>query len=303
MTLLAILAIAFTGTAVAALIRAATAPRAHVQARLREIDEYGYGIDADTVPGTTVRQALPASRVAARRLGAVLSDRVGAGWLAERKQLLLSAGLYDLDATTLLGYQAGLAAFMGIMGIAADPLPMLAGPVLDTTLFALVGWVTPGTFVERRARYRLEKIDRALPDVIDLLVVNVEAGAGFAASLTSAAERGTGPLVDELRLTLQEQRFGLTLSQALTNFHDRADTPNVRTFVRGVIQGESLGVSIGQIMRGIAHEMRIRRRQSAEERAMKAPVKMLFPLVFLILPALFVVILGPAIIAFTEALG
>lgn len=301
MTLLALLAIACAGAAVAALAWAVAVPRARAESRLREIDEYGYG--ADPTPTPSAATAAPSTQIAARRLGALLSGRVGPGWQAEKKRKLLSAGLYNVDPTTLLGYQAGLAGIMGAMGLISDPIPQIGGPLLDTALFGVLGWVTPGTFVDRRARFRLEKIDRGLPDVIDLLVVNVEAGAGFAASLASAAERGSGPLGDELRLTLQEQRFGLTLQQALVNFHDRADTPNVRTFVRGVVQGESLGVSIGQIMRGIAHEMRIRRRQAAEERAMKAPVKMLFPLVFLILPALFVVILGPAVMSFTQALG
>jgi tight adherence protein C len=105
-----------------------------------------------------------------------------------------------------------------------------------------------------------------------------------------------GPLGDELRLTLQEQDMGLSTQEALNNLLDRASTPAIRTFVRAIIQGETLGVSIGRIMRDLAVEMRKNRRQKAEERAQKAPTKMLFPLVFLIFPAMFVVMLGPALI-------
>jgi tight adherence protein C len=110
-----------------------------------------------------------------------------------------------------------------------------------------------------------------------------------------AAERLEGPLGTELRLTLQEQRMGLGVNDALEGMLRRCETPSLRTFVRSVIQGENLGVSTGQIMRNLAVEMRKRRRATAEERAQKAPVKMLFPLIFLIFPAMFVVLLGPAI--------
>jgi tight adherence protein C len=130
--------------------------------------------------------------------------------------------------------------------------------------------------------------------MIDQVVVTLEAGVGFAASLQLAADRMTGPLGVELRLTLQEQRMGLPLSESLTHLRDRVDSPNVRSFTRAVVQGERLGVSIGSIMRDLAVDMRKRRRQAAEEQARKVPVKILIPLVFFILPSIFVVLLGPA---------
>ena len=147
------------------------------------------------------------------------------------------------------------------------------------------------------------QIDYELPELIDLLVVSVEAGVGFSGSLRIAAERLTGPLGQELRLTLQEQNMGLSTTEALENLLVRADTPGVRSFVRSVIQGETLGVSIGQIMRNLAGEMRKRRKAAAEEQAQKAPIKMLFPLIFLIFPAMFVVLLIPAFINFFRAIG
>jgi tight adherence protein C len=159
------------------------------------------------------------------------------------------------------------------------------------------------TIVDRRARRRLEDIDYELPELVDILVVTVEAGLGFAGSLQIASERIEGALGDELRLALQQQNMGLTTEEALRQMLERADTPAVRSFVRAVTQGESLGVSIGDILRSLANEMRKRRKSAAEERAQKAPIKILFPLVFMIFPAMFVILLGPAIFSFLDALA
>ena len=133
-----------------------------------------------------------------------------------------------------------------------------------------------------------------MPELIDLLVVILEAGVAFTASFRIAAERIGGPLGDELRLTLQEQNLGLSTLDALQNWMERCETPAVQSFVRSMVQGERLGISIGQILRNLALEMRKRRRQAAEERAHKAVIKILFPLVLLIFPAMFVIVLGPA---------
>jgi tight adherence protein C len=157
--------------------------------------------------------------------------------------------------------------------------------------------------VRRKGTQRAGQIDRDLPNMIDQVVVTLEAGVGFASSLQLAADRVTGPLGVEMRLTLQEQRMGLPLSESLVHFRDRVDSPNVRSFTRAVTQGERLGVSIGSVMRDLAIDMRTRRRQSAEEQARKAPVKILIPLVFFILPSLFIVLLGPAAIKITDQLS
>src|ERR1043166_582019 len=157
--------------------------------------------------------------------------------------------------------------------------------------------------VRRRSRKRLEEIDLQMPELIDLLVTTVEAGVAFSGSLRLAATRFQGALGEELRLALQEQEMGLSANEALMNMLGRADTPAMPPFVRSILQGETLGVSIGKIMRDLAVEMRKRRRQSAEERVQKAPTKMLFPLVFLILPAMFVVILGPAALQILHTIG
>jgi tight adherence protein C len=125
----------------------------------------------------------------------------------------------------------------------------------------------------------------------------------FSGSLQLAAKQFTGPLSDELRLTLQEQTMGLAMGDALAHLLRRADTPGMRTFVRSVTQGERLGVSTGQIMRNLSVDMRRRRRKAAEERAQKAPIKLLFPLVFLIFPSIFIVLLLPAVFGIQAAFG
>ncbi len=177
---------------------------------------------------------------------------------------------------------------------------MLGIVILVIALFA--GWVMPLTFVQRKARKRIDAIDRSLPDLIDLMCVMIEAGLSFPAAMRLAAEQFGPPLSDELRLTLQEQTMGLSVDEALSHMAERADTPAVKSFVRAMSQGEKMGISTGQIMRNLAHEMRHRRRASAEERAQKTPVLMLFPLVFLIFPAMFIVLMTPAVISLVHNL-
>lgn len=298
--MLAILALMLIGVAVAALLSGAVLPRTQADLRLREIDVYGYGGSAPT--GPVERQGLRV-RPLAQRLGELLGRRTGIDGDSKLRRELLAAGMYDLTPRALTGYRI-LATLGGVAtGVLLDPVPGVSGPILDALFLAAIGWIVPTTYVRRVGRLRLGRIDRALPDVIDLVVVSVEAGQGFAQAMTTAAERTAGPLGEELRLTLQEQRFGLPMDRALENLHSRAETPNMRTFVRAVVQGERLGVSIGQIMRNVAHEMRLRRRQSAEERAQKTTVKILFPLVFLILPTLFIVLLAPAILGIGDLVG
>ena len=160
----------------------------------------------------------------------------------------------------------------------------------------------PTYIVDSRGRKRREQIERALPDLIDLLVVTLEAGLSFAQSLRLAATKIKEPLASEVRLTLQEQNMGLTLVEALENLLGRMNTPGIRMFARSIAQGETMGVSTGQIMRNLAVEMRKRQRAYAEERAQKAPVKVLFPILLLIMPSLFIVLLLPVMINIMKVL-
>ena len=156
-------------------------------------------------------------------------------------------------------------------------------------LLAVGGWMLPLTYVRRRAGKRATEIERQVPDLIDQLVVSLEAGIGFSAALQKGVDRLGGALGQEMRLTLQEQRIGASLTDSLQHVRERVDSPNLQTFVRAVVQGERLGVSIGNIMRDLAIDMRKRRRQMAQ----KTPVKLLLPLIFLILPTIFIVVLVP----------
>ena len=299
MTLLALIAITLGGAAIASLAWAFAIPRTRADARLREIDSYGYEAAVEA-PGAA--PAAPSMGLA-HGLGRLFEQRFGEESREKLRLELVAAGLYNTEPHVLLGYRVLAVVVLGFLGVISEPLLILTGPILDTVVLGAIGWIVPVVYVRRRARYRLDRVDRGVPDLIDLLVVMIEAGSGFAGAMGAAASRTHGPLGDELRITLQEQRFGLALDEAMKNMAVRADVPNMRSFVRAVTQGETLGVSIGTIMRNLSVEMRVRRRQSAEERAQKAPVKMLFPLVFLILPALLIVLLAPAIFEISDVLG
>jgi tight adherence protein C len=166
-----------------------------------------------------------------------------------------------------------------------------------------IAWHLPPAMVRTRGQRRLDRIDRDLPELIDVLIVTIEAGLGFGGSLQLVTGRFEGPLGDELRLTLREQTMGLSTENALQNMLARCDTPSVRSFVRAIIQGDTLGVSIGSMLRNVASETRKRRRALARERAQRAPLKLLFPLVLLIFPAMLLILMFPAAYGIVHALG
>jgi tight adherence protein C len=301
MILLAIFALGLFGVTATLLAWASVLPRMRTMRRIGQIGAYG---DVAVPTGDAAAGAsTPVIDDVARRVGAFVSRTIGMREEDLRRHLM-AAGVYRLSPNALLGYRTLAAVTMPFLVIAAAP-PDWPGPlqIAVAVVGAWGGWSLPIVLLQRRARARLEAIDYELPGMIDLLVVTVEAGLGFSSSLQLAAEKLHGPLGDELRLMLQEQRMGLATRDALRNMSARSDTPGMRTFVRANLQGEELGVSIGQIMRALAVDMRKLRRSMAEERAHKAPVKMLFPLVFLIFPALFILLLGPAALDLLDALG
>ena len=161
---------------------------------------------------------------------------------------------------------------------------------------AVIGAVGPSTGLSRAVEKRQKAIQRALPDVLDLLVISVEAGLGFEQAVDRVIVNVPGDLSTEFARVLGETQAGASRSDALRNMQDRIDTPEIRSFVLAMIQADTFGVSIGRVLRAQADEMRIKRRQMAQEQAQKAPVKMMIPMVLCIFPALFVVVLGPAMI-------
>ena len=176
-----------------------------------------------------------------------------------------------------------------IFGTVAGGIGLLLGVAL-----AAVGFLAPDFFVSLRARKRRDLIRAQLPDALDLLAVSVEAGLGFDGALSKLTDNMDGPLTEEFGLTLNEIRIGESRQDALKKLSERCDTPEVSGFSRAIIQAEQLGISLGRILRVQATDTRLRRQAAAEEKAMKAPIKMLFPTVLFIFPAMFLVILGPA---------
>jgi tight adherence protein C len=302
MVLVLVIGLSLAAVAVTLVARALVLPRVRVTESLGQIDAYGF--EARPPEAAVGDSSL-------RGLFDRLADTLGAtvarlGWMSEdqAREQLRAAGYYQFSIRKFTGYRvlSGVlfaALWLWFATLVAWPTILT---VISLPIVALTGWQFPVIFVRNRATRRLQQIDDNLPELIDLLVVTVEAGLGLNGSLQVASDRFKGPLGAELRVTLQEQRMGLTTAESLRNLLERCDTPGIRAFVRSILQGETLGISIGRVMRELAVEMRKRRRQKAEERAQKAPIKILFPLIFLIFPAMFVVLLAPAIFAFVDAI-
>ena len=216
--------------------------------------------------------------------------------IRHRLELAGSPAGWDVDrviAVKMLGAIAGLA-----LGIAL-PLAFGAG-FLSVLGFAVVlsvtGFYAPNLTLYQVAYNRTEQMRRELPDALDLLTISVEAGLAFDAGLSQVARNTTGPLAEEFFRVLQEMQIGLSRSDALRALGERTELPELKGFVIAMMQADAFGIPIASVLRVQAREMRIKRSQRAEELAQKVPVKILFPLIFCILPSLFVVILGPAAI-------
>jgi tight adherence protein C len=209
---------------------------------------------------------------------------------------LLAAGLgRKISPTSFLALKSACAIGGFVVGALFGGALTGAGGVL---LFAIalggIGFIGPDFAVSAKARSRRDTIRAELPDALDLMAVSVEAGMGFDGAIAKLTEHMDGPLADEFALTLNEIRIGEARQDALKKLSDRTDTPELSSFVRAIIQADQLGISLGRILRVQATDSRLKRQAAAEEKAMKAPIKMLFPTVMFIFPAMFLVILGPA---------
>lgn len=288
------------------LVRAGVLPRMHMQSHLAQIEGYGVervygeveGGEAPTGSGGFIEGAATA-------LGRLASEALPSLPRLERNELS-AAGIYGTSPETVHGYRL-------LAGGGAAALVILYAVVLSGRLSALVillavgagglGWELPLMVIRRRGRDRLASIDSQLPDLIDLLVASVEAGLGVGASMALLADRFEGPLGEELQILLQQQRLGTSGAAALAALSERVDTPSVRAFTRTLVRAEAMGGSVGSVLRNLASDARRRRRQRASERAAKVPLKLLFPLILLIFPALFVVLLYPAGYTIFQAFG
>ena len=217
---------------------------------------------------------------------------------------LMASGLgMKLSPTGFLALKALLALIGVFVGSLVGSTRGPAGLLLGALILGAIGFLGPDYALTLKARGRKEKIRADLPDALDLLAVSVEAGLGFDASLAKLREHMEGPLAEEFGLTLSEMRFGESRGEALKRMSDRVDAPELSAFTRAIIQADQLGTSLGRILRVQAADARLRRQAAAEEKAMKAPIKMLFPTVLFIFPAMFLVILGPAILNVQKIFG
>jgi tight adherence protein C len=304
MVIFLLLGLVLTGVAVVLAVR--TLAFEHVRRRetLAQIDSYGFS-RSEASPARERPSLREAANRAATFIGTVALRASDKGRERKLRTLLRRAGYYTTTPETFLGYRIAavtlLPFFWLFLLVNAGAFGVRALAIV--CMVAGLGWVMPTFFLERRATRRLQQVDREMPELVDLLVTTVEAGVGFASSLQLVAGRVEGPLGQELRLALQEQSMGMTIEDALQHMLNRIDSTAVRAFVQAILQGQMLGVSIGKILRDLAVDMRKHRRQVAEERAQKAPTKILFPLVMLILPALLIVSLGGPLIGLVHDLG
>lgn len=209
------------------------------------------------------------------------------GWTADR----VSAG-------KVVGFFAALAVSLMlslVMGLS----------FLVTLLFvvgaSVAGYMAPNLYLYQQAYNRAEQLQRALPDAIDLLTISVESGLGFDAAVAQVARNTDGPLAEEFARMLQEMQIGRGRTEALRSMAERTDLPDLRSFVSAMVQADSFGIPVAQVLRVQSSEIRVKKRQWAEEMAQKVPVKILVPLIFCILPCLFIAVLGPAGISIMDS--
>ncbi len=264
----------------------------------------GYGArkreNDDELPRFRERVVVPAvdrlASVALRLNPKASVDGIGARLIAAG----LSARISALQFLAVKSGAAGAGAVVGLAGAAATA-PVAA--FLFMPLLAVLGFIAPDAFLTMRIKARRERIRSELPDALDLLAVSVEAGLGLDGAIAKLTEHMDGALVQEFALTLGEMRIGEARADALKKLAERVPAPEVAAFVRSVLQADQLGISLGRILPVQAADSRLRRQAAAEEKAMKAPIKMLFPTALFIFPAMFIVVLGPAVLNVTKYLN
>lgn len=291
------------GYTVRLIVYAVVLPRIRISTHLRSVQ--GYGFESRVEAGTSARARLSESI-------SQLAERTGRSAIRQVPSLhplthseLAAAAIYDVSPEAVHGYRVFAAVSLPVVFLF---LIASSGALSPITILLVVasgaaGWMLPAMIIHRRGQKRLYELDRSLPDLVDLLTATVEAGMGVGASMAMVANRFKGALGEELRLMIKQQSLGMSTAEALEDMGERCDVPSVRAFVRTITRGESMGVSIGPILRELAVDTRRRRRQSAREKMQKAPVKLLFPLMFLIFPALMLLLMFPAAYSLLHSLS
>jgi tight adherence protein C len=237
------------------------------------------------------------------RLGRRLAPSDQSARIRRRLDLAGNPSYWDVDrllAFKMLGLIVGL-----VLGLV---VPYLLGANVLVTLgcallASLLGYTAPTMAVYQLGYNRTQRLRRELPDALDLMTISVEAGLSFDAALAQVARNTTGPIAEEFFRVLQEMQIGWGRPEAMRALSERTDLPELRAFVLAMIQADAFGIPVANVLRVQADEMRVKRSQRAEEAAQKVPVKILFPLIFCIMPALFVVIMGPAAIQIFTSFG
>ena len=276
---------------------AGTRPMDPVQARLSQLGS----MQARTLEELELQQPLfeRTLRPMARRLSGIAQRFASPSKVSRTdKRLMMAGNPGDLRTVDFLGMKLVVAGLLGVgffvmMGV------LLGSPAfgfLGGIAFAGIGFMVPEFWLSRRIKRRQKGILMAVPDTLDLLTISVKAGLSFDGALSKVVEKTMGPLADEFRRALAEIRVGKARRDALRDVIARTDVPALSNFIAAIVQAEQLGVPIAKVLQVQSEQLRIERRQRAEELAAKAPIKMLFPLVGCIFPSMFIVILGPAII-------
>jgi tight adherence protein C len=215
-----------------------------------------------------------------------------------QEQLVLAGNPPGWDAERVVA----LKIIGGVIGVIGGALLMTLVPIsgwlkiLFVVIIGLIGYTMPSSQVRSMAAKRQRTIQKQLPDVMDLLTISVEAGLGFDAALAQVTKNVPGPLAEELSRLLQEVQIGVSRADAFRNLSTRTNVAELQSFTLSMIQADLFGVSIANVLRAQSRELRQKRRQRAEEIAQKIPVKLLFPMIFMVLPALFIIVLGPGAI-------
>lgn len=225
-------------------------------------------------------------------------------WKIYEDRLVCAGNPRDMNADMFLAIKVLTMSTFSVIAILASIVGIVPWQYLILLLLVMgiMGFFIPDLFIKAIIDQRRKDVRLSLPDMLDLLTISVEAGLGFDGALNKLTQNTKGVLSEEFIKVLQEMRMGAPRSQAMRNLSNRVDVPELRSFISAIIQAEVFGTSIGNVLRTQSKDLRLRRRQKAEEIAQKAPVKMVFPLIVCILPSLFTVILGPAIINIYNAI-
>ena len=275
-----------------------------VRAQKAAIDRLGVYGKTGTIREETLTRPLAERAIApiVLGMGKVLNRFTPLGYMNKLQHKLLLAGSPgNLDAPSLVVIKVFTTIFGIVLAFFAQRVAGSAFQRLVLIFFPIVlGFFGPDAWLSRKVEERRSAMQRSLPDVLDLLVISVEAGLGFDSALARVVSTVPGALTEEFFRMLQETRVGVSRRDAMRHLMERSDLDELRSFLLAMMQAEAFGVAIARVLRVQADEMRVKRRQRAQEKAFAAPVKIVFPLVFCIFPALFIVLLGPAAIQISE---